>query len=95
MNAWDSYGERGGPAPSWHQESWTTGSGAAGWATGYLHPQARLIVIRADRAEVERFRTLHQVPRGQHNRRPWLSNQAALIKNRTGRNQDSADEPRL
>jgi hypothetical protein len=22
MNAWDSYGERGGPAPSWHQEPW-------------------------------------------------------------------------
>jgi DNA invertase Pin-like site-specific DNA recombinase len=40
-----------------------------GWATGYLHPQARLIVVRADPAEVERLRALHLVPRGQHNRR--------------------------
>ena len=50
-----------------------------GWAAGYLHPQARLRVVRADPAEVERLRALHQVPRGQHNRRPWLSNQAALM----------------
>ena len=50
-----------------------------GWATGYLHPQARLRVVRADPAEVERLRALHQVPRGQHNRRPWLSNQAASM----------------
>ena len=42
-----------------------------GWATGYLHPQARLRVVRADPAEVKRLRALHQVPRGQHNRRPW------------------------
>jgi hypothetical protein len=49
-----------------------------GWATGYLHPQARLSVVRADPAEVERLRTLHHIPRGQHNRRPWLKNQAAL-----------------
>jgi len=50
-----------------------------GWATGYLHPQARLSVVRADPAEVERLRALHQMPRGQHNRRPWLKNQAALM----------------
>ena len=56
-----------------------------GWATGYLHPQARLRVVRADPAEVERLRALHHVPRGQHNRRPWLKNQAALNEHRTGR----------
>ena len=50
-----------------------------GWASGYLHPQARLRVMRADPAEVERLRALHQVPRGQHNRRWWLKNQAASI----------------
>jgi DNA invertase Pin-like site-specific DNA recombinase len=65
-----------------------------GWATGYLHTQARLTVVRADPAEVERLRALHQVPRGQHNRRPWLSNQAALMNTeREGTN--NADEPRL
>jgi len=47
-----------------------------GWATGYLHPQAGLRIVHADPAEVERLRTLHQVPRGQHNRRPWMNNQA-------------------
>jgi DNA invertase Pin-like site-specific DNA recombinase len=52
-----------------------------GWATGYLHPQARLTVVRADPAELERLRALHQVPRGQHNRRPWLKDQAASIDN--------------
>lgn len=52
-----------------------------GWATGYLHPRARLMVVRADATEVERLRSLHQVPRGQHNRRPWLTNQAASIDN--------------
>jgi len=46
-----------------------------GWATGYLHPAINLIVVRADPADVERLRTLHQTPRGQHNRRPWLKNQ--------------------
>src|SRR2546421_4668682 len=49
-----------------------------GWASGYLHPQARLRVVRADPAEAARLRALHQVPRGQHNRRPWLKNQAAF-----------------
>jgi DNA invertase Pin-like site-specific DNA recombinase len=67
-----------------------------GWATGYLHPRARLTVVRADPAEVERLRTLHQVPRGQHNRRPWLKNQAALMntEEEEGGHGD-ADEPRL
>ena len=50
-----------------------------GWATGYLHPAIKLIVVRADPAEVERLRALHQMPRGQHNRRPWLKNQEASI----------------
>ncbi len=66
-----------------------------GWATGYLHPQARLRVVHADPAEVKRLRALHQVPRGQHNRRPWLNNQAASMNtDREGTN-DNADEPRL
>lgn len=56
-------------------DSWVRRS----WATGYLHPQARLTVVRADPAEAERLRVLHHMPRGQHNRRPWLKNQAALM----------------
>ncbi len=66
-----------------------------GWATGYLHPQARLLIVRADPAEVERLRALHQVPRGQHNRRPWLSNQAALMKAEQEGADGNADKPRL
>jgi DNA-binding MarR family transcriptional regulator len=66
-----------------------------GWADGYLHPEARLIVVRADPAEVERLRALHQVPRGQHNRRPWLKNQAALMNTEREGTNDNADEPRL
>jgi hypothetical protein len=66
-----------------------------GWATGYLHPQARLRVVRADPAEVERLRALHQVPRGQHNRRPWLSNQAASMNTEPEGTDDNADQPRL
>jgi DNA invertase Pin-like site-specific DNA recombinase len=46
-----------------------------GWATGYLHPQARMTVVRADPAEVDRLRALHQLPPGAHTRRPWLNNQ--------------------
>ena len=66
-----------------------------GWATGYLHPQARLRVVRADPAEAERLRALHHVPRGQHNRRPWLNNQAAFINTEREGADDNADEPRL
>jgi DNA invertase Pin-like site-specific DNA recombinase len=66
-----------------------------GWATGYLHPQARLRVVRADPAEVKRLRALHQVPRGQHNRRSWLGNQAAFITTEREGTGDNADEPRL
>ena len=66
-----------------------------GWATGYLHPQARLRVVRADPAEVKRLRALHQAPRGQHNRRPWLGNQAAIITTEQEGTGDNADEPRL
>ena len=50
-----------------------------GWATGYLHPEAGLRIVRADPAEIERLRALHLVPRGQHNRRPWLEHQAASV----------------
>jgi hypothetical protein len=66
-----------------------------GWATGYLHPQARLLVVRADPAEAERLRALHQVPRGQHNRRPWLRNQAAIITTEPEGTTDNADKPCL
>src|SRR6266516_6152232 len=66
-----------------------------GWADGYLHPGVRLIVVRADPAEVERLRALHQVPRGQHNRRPWLSNQAAFMNTKREGTDDNADKPRL
>jgi DNA-binding MarR family transcriptional regulator len=48
-----------------------------GWADGYLHPEARLIIVRADPAEVERLRVLHETPRGQHLRRPWQQDQEA------------------
>jgi DNA invertase Pin-like site-specific DNA recombinase/DNA-binding MarR family transcriptional regulator len=48
-----------------------------GWADGYLHPEARLIIVRADPAEVERLRVLHETPRGQHLRRPWRQDQEA------------------
>jgi DNA invertase Pin-like site-specific DNA recombinase len=66
-----------------------------GWADGYLHPEARLIVVRADPAEAERLRALHHMPRGQHNRRPWLKNQAALMSTDQEGTGDNADEPRL
>jgi hypothetical protein len=66
-----------------------------GWATGYLHPQARLRVVRTDPAEAERLRALHHVPRGQHNRRPWLKNQAALMNIEREGAGNNADEPRL
>jgi hypothetical protein len=35
-----------------------------GRAAGYPHPQARLRVVRADSAELDRLRALHHVPRG-------------------------------
>jgi DNA invertase Pin-like site-specific DNA recombinase/DNA-binding MarR family transcriptional regulator len=66
-----------------------------GWADGYLHPEARLIAVRADPAEVERLRALHQMPRGQHNRRPWLNNQAALMDTEREGTGDNASQPRL
>ena len=66
-----------------------------GWAIGYLHPQARLRVVRADPAEVERLRALHHVPRGQHNRRPWLKNQAALMNSEQEGPSSDAGQPRL
>jgi hypothetical protein len=50
-----------------------------GWATGYLHPQSGNRVVRADPNEIERLRALHLVPRGQHNRRRWMKDQAAGI----------------
>jgi DNA invertase Pin-like site-specific DNA recombinase len=66
-----------------------------GWADGYLHPQARLLVVRAGPAEVERLRALHQMPRGQHNRRAWLRNQDAVMNTEREGTSDNADQPRL
>jgi hypothetical protein len=66
-----------------------------GWAGGYLHPQARLRVVRADPAEIERLRALHHVPRGQRNRRPWLNNQAALMNTEQEGAHRDAGQPRV
>jgi DNA invertase Pin-like site-specific DNA recombinase len=66
-----------------------------GWATGHLHPDVKLTVVQADPAEVDRLRALHQVPRGQHNRRPWLKNQAALINTEQEGTRSNAGQPRL
>ena len=66
-----------------------------GWATGYLHPAIKRTVVRADPAEVERLRTLHHVPRGQHNRRPWLKNQATLTGTEQEGARSDAGQPRL
>ncbi|HEY3033627.1 MAG TPA: recombinase family protein [Streptosporangiaceae bacterium] len=66
-----------------------------GWATGYLHPAIKRTVVRADPAEVERLRTLHHVPRGQPNRRPWLKNQAALTGTEQEGARSDAGQPRL
>jgi hypothetical protein len=66
-----------------------------GWAAGYLHPAIKRTVVRADPAEVERLRTLHHVPRGQHNRRPWLKNHAALLNTGQEGARSDAQQPRL
>jgi DNA-binding MarR family transcriptional regulator len=66
-----------------------------GWADGYLHPEARLIVVRADPAETERLRTLHETPRGQHMRRPWQQNQEASTRSETEGSTDDDDRTRL
>jgi DNA invertase Pin-like site-specific DNA recombinase/DNA-binding MarR family transcriptional regulator len=66
-----------------------------GWADGYLHPEARLIVVRADPAETERLRVLHETPRGAHMRRPWQQNQEASTRSETEGNPDDNDRTRL
>jgi DNA invertase Pin-like site-specific DNA recombinase/DNA-binding MarR family transcriptional regulator len=66
-----------------------------GWATGYLHPDIKLTVVQADPAEVERLRTLHQTPRGEHIRRPWLKNQQAGINSDEEGAQEESDEPHI
>jgi DNA invertase Pin-like site-specific DNA recombinase/DNA-binding MarR family transcriptional regulator len=66
-----------------------------GWADGYLHPEARLIVVRADPAETERLRVLHQTPRGAHLRRPWQQNQEASTSPEKEGNPDDDDRTRL
>jgi DNA invertase Pin-like site-specific DNA recombinase len=66
-----------------------------GWATGYLHPAIKLIVVQAGPAEAERLRALHQTPRGQHLRRPWQNNQQAAITTAGEGANSNADKPRL
>ena len=66
-----------------------------GWAAGYLHPAIKRIVVRADPAEAERLRVLHQTPRGQHVRRPWLKNQEASINNAEEGASENADKPQV
>lgn len=66
-----------------------------GWAAGYLHPAIKRIVVRADPAEVDRLQILHQTPRGQHIRRPWLKNQQASINNAEEGASDNADKPQV
>jgi DNA-binding MarR family transcriptional regulator len=66
-----------------------------GWAAGYLHPAIKRIVVRADPAEVERLRILHQTPRGQHVRRPWLKNQEASINSAEEGASENADKPQV
>src|SRR6266568_194075 len=66
-----------------------------GWADGYLHPEARLIVVRADPAETERLRILHETPRGQHMRRPWQQNQEASTSSETEGSPDDDNRTRL
>jgi DNA-binding MarR family transcriptional regulator len=66
-----------------------------GWADGYLHPEARLIVVRADPAETERLRVLHESPRGQHMRRPWQQDQEASTSSETEGSPDDDDRSRL
>ena len=66
-----------------------------GWATGYLHPGIKLTVVQADQAEVERLRALHQTPRGQHIRRPWLKNQQAGINLDEERAGEDSNEPQI
>jgi hypothetical protein len=66
-----------------------------GWATGYLHPDIKLTVVQADSAEVERLRALHQTPRGEHIRRPWLKNQQAGINSDAEGAREESDEPHI
>jgi len=66
-----------------------------GWADGYLHPGARLLVVRAGPAEVDRLRALHETPRGAHLRRPWQQNQEASTRPETEGNPDDDDRTRL
>jgi DNA invertase Pin-like site-specific DNA recombinase len=66
-----------------------------GWATGYLHPAIKRTIVRAGPAEIERLRALHHVPRGQHNRRPRLKNQAALMNTEQEGPRSDAEQPRL
>jgi len=65
-----------------------------GWVTAHQQDDRRRSwVIHADRAEVERLRRLHELPRGHGARQPWLYHQRmAIIQNETGAHGDD-DEP--
>jgi hypothetical protein len=52
-------------------------------------------VVQADPAEVARLQALHQMPRGQHNRRPWLKNQEANLNIAGEEADDHAGKPQL
>ncbi|WP_369369100.1 hypothetical protein AB5L52_44985 [Streptomyces sp. CG4] len=67
-----------------------------GWVTAHQQDDRRRSwVIHADRAEVERLRRLHELPRGHGARQPWLYDQRmAIIQNETGAHGDG-DEPQL
>jgi len=54
-----------------------------------------LWVIHADPAEVQRLRILHHTPRGQHNRRPWLTNQAASTTIEREGDDDDGTQPHV
>jgi len=66
-----------------------------GWAAGYLHPAIKRIAVQADPAEAERLRALHQAPRGQHARRPWLKNQETRITTVGEGATNNADKPQV
>ncbi|MEU9214793.1 hypothetical protein AB0D27_44880 [Streptomyces sp. NPDC048415] len=67
-----------------------------GWVTAHQQDDRRRSwVIHADRAEVERLRRLHELPRGHGARQPWLYHQRmAIIHNETGAHGDD-DQPQL
>ncbi|MFD7445717.1 recombinase family protein [Streptomyces sp. NPDC059909] len=67
-----------------------------GWVTAHRQPDPpRMWVIHADPAEVERLRTLHLTPRGQHTRRPWLHHQQTTLNTEPEGTDSHAIEPQV